>query len=211
MKAELVRHRENPKLEITVHSGHFATRHSHNTHYIDITRMKHEHIMAREAGMELAQRYTYEQGMDTVVCLDGSEVIGAFLARSLARKEIFAVNSSKSINIVTPEYDSNGQLLFRDNVIPMVTDRDNLLLISTVNSGRTARRAVECVKYYGGRVRGIAAVFSVTGDVDGVPVYSLFGPGDIPGYRTWYYQDCPLCREGRKIDGLSNGYGFSRF
>jgi len=167
--------------------------------------------MAREAGMELAQRYTYEQGMDTLVCLDGSEVIGAFLARSLARKEIFAVNSSKSLNIVTPEYDSNGQLIFRDNLAPMVEDKDNLLLISTVNSGRTARRAVECVKYYGGRVRGVAAVFSVTQEVDGVPVYSLFGPGDIPGYQTWYYQDCPLCKEGRKIDGLSNSYGFSRF
>jgi len=210
MKSELIRHRGNPKLEIVVHAGHFATRHSHNTHYIDITRMKHEHIMAREAGMELAQRYTYEQGMDTVVCLDGSEVIGAFLARNLARKEIFAVNGSKNIYVVTPEHDSNGQLIFRDNLIPMVAGKDNLLLISTVNSGRTARRALECVKYYGGRVRGIAAVFSVVSEVDGAPVYSLFTPGDIPGYGTWYYQDCPLCKAGQKIDGLSNSYGYSK-
>jgi len=209
MKAEIIRHRGNTRLEIAVYSGHFATRHSHNTHYIDITRMKHEHIMAREAGMELAQRYTYEQGMDTVVCLDGSEVIGAFLARNLARKDIFAVNSSKNINIVTPEYDSNGQLIFRENLVPMVSDRENLLLISTVNSGKTARRALECIKYYGGRVRGIAAVFSVLDAVDGVPVYSLFTPKDIPGYQTWYFQDCPLCKQGQKIDGLSNSYGFS--
>ena len=34
-----------PKLEVSVVAGHFATRHSHNTHYIDITRMKHEHTM----------------------------------------------------------------------------------------------------------------------------------------------------------------------
>lgn len=210
MKAEIIRHRGNTRLEIAVYPGHFATRHSHNTHYIDITRMKHEHIMAREAGMELAQRYTYEQGMDTVVCLDGSEVIGAFLARNLSRKDIFAVNSSKNINIVTPEYDSNGQLIFRENLIPMVSDRENLLLISTVNSGKTARRALQCIKYYGGRVRGIAAVFSVLDAVDGVPVYSLFTPKDIPGYQTWHFQDCPLCREGRKIDGLSNSYGFSK-
>ncbi len=160
--------------------------------------------------MELSQRYTYEQGMDTVVCLDGSEVIGAFLARNLARKDIFAVNSSKNINIVTPEYDSNGQLIFRENLIPMVSERENLLLISTVNSGKTARRALQCIKYYGGRVRGIAAVFSVPEEVDGVPVYSLFTPKDIPGYQTWYFQDCPLCAQGQKIDGLSNSYGFSK-
>ena len=34
--------------------------------------------MAREAAMTLAQRYAYEKGVDTIVCLDGSEVIGAF-------------------------------------------------------------------------------------------------------------------------------------
>ncbi len=210
MKAELIRHKGNSKLEIAVYAGHFATRHSHNTHYIDITRMKHEHSMAREAGVELALRYAYDQNTDTVVCMDGSEVIAAFLAWHLARRDRFAVNSSKSICIATPEYDSNGQLLFRDNLVPMVAEKDNLLLISTVNSGKTVRRALACVKYYNGRIRGIASVFSMVADVDGIPVYSLFGPEDIPGYQTYDYQDCPLCRAGQKINGLSNSYGFSR-
>lgn len=30
--------------------------------------------------MTLAQRYAYDKGVDTIVCLDGSEVLGAFLA-----------------------------------------------------------------------------------------------------------------------------------
>ena len=50
MKGTTIRSRLNPKLEVSVIAGHFATRHSHNNHYIDITRMKHEHTMAREAG-----------------------------------------------------------------------------------------------------------------------------------------------------------------
>ena len=113
MKETTIRSRLNPRLEVSVIAGHFATRHSHNNHYIDITRMKHEHTMAREAAMTLAQRYAYEKGVDTIICLDGSEVLGAFLARHLTKNTLFAVNSDKNINVITPEYDSNGQLLFR--------------------------------------------------------------------------------------------------
>ena len=209
MNATVIQHRLNPKLEISVYSGHFATRHSHNSHYIDITRMKHEHTMAREAAMMLAQRYSYEKGVDTVVCLDGSEVIGAFLARHLAKNDIFALNSNKNINVVTPEYDSNGQLIFRDNLAPMVEGKDILILISTVNSGKTIRRTLECVEYYGGRVQGIASVFSTQEMVGEVPVYSLFSPEDIPGYGTHDPKECPLCAAGVKIDALANSYGFS--
>ena len=164
-----IRSKLNPKVEVSVIAGHFATRHSHNSHYIDITRMKHEHTMAREAAMTLAQRYAYDKGVDTIVCLDGSEVLGAFLARHLSKNDRFAVNSDKNINVITPEYDSNGQLIFRDNLSPMVTGKDVLILISTVNSGKSVRRAVECVQYYGGKVQGIASGFSTLDVVDDHP------------------------------------------
>ncbi len=209
MNAALIYHKGNPHLSVSVYSGHFATRHSHNSHYIDITTMKHEHTMAREAAITLAQRYAYDKGVDTIVCLDGSEVIGAFLARHLAQKGVFAVNSDKNINVITPEYDSNGQLIFRDNLVPMVAGKDVLLLISTVNSGKTARRALECVEYYGGRVQGIAAIFSAQEAVEDTPVYSLFSPEDIPGYSTNTLKTCPMCAQGQKIEALSNSYGFS--
>ena len=72
MNAQNVKSPLNPKLEVSVYQGHFATRHCHNSHYIDITRMKHEHTMAREAGVVLAQRYSYTSPIDTIVCMDGS-------------------------------------------------------------------------------------------------------------------------------------------
>ena len=195
MNAIQLTSRFNPQLEVSVFQGHFATRHSHNSHYIDITRMKHEFTMAREAAMTLAQNYAYDKGVDTIVCLDGSEVIGAFLARHLAKKEVFSVNSSKNINVVTPEYDSNGQ--------------EVLILISTVNSGKSARRTLECVQYYGGKVQGIAAIFSMLEQVDGIPVYSLFSPDDIAGYISSSPKECPMCRAGQKIDALANSFGLS--
>lgn len=210
MKKEVIQSKLNPKLSVVAYSGHFATRHSHNSHYIDITQMKHEHIAAREAAITLAQRYAYEKGVDTIVCLDGSEVIGAFLARHLAKRDVFSVNSDKNINVVTPEYDSNGQLIFRDNLVPMVTGKNVLILISTVNSGKTARRCLHCVNYYGGQTQGIASVFSVVDEVEGIPVYSIFTPDDVPDYTTDSIQACPMCKAGQKIDALSNSYGFSQ-
>ena len=210
MNVSTIKHPANHHVVISAYGGHFATRHSHNSHYIDITRLKHEYTMAREGAVILSQRYAYEKGVDTIVCLDGSEVIGAFLARHLAQNDRFAVNRSKNINVITPEYDSIGQLIFRDNLIPMVEGRDILVLISTVNSGKTAGRCLECVQYYGGRVQGIAAVFSALEAVGEVPVYALFTPQDIPGYCTSSPKTCPMCQAGKKLDGLVNSYGVSQ-
>ena len=160
--------------------------------------------------MTIAQRYAYIKSIDTIVCTDGSEVIGAFLAYHLAKKDRFNVNIDKNIDVITPEYDSNGQMIFRDNLTPMVTGKSVLLLISTVNSGKTIRRMLECVEYYGATVQGIATVFSTVPNVDGVPIYSLFTPEDIPGYATSSPKECPMCKAGRKIDALANSYGLSR-
>ena len=152
MRTQAIRSRENPNLELIAFHGHFATRHSHNSHYLDITRLKHEYSLAYDTALALANHYIYEKSIDTIICMDGSEVIGAFLARQLAQKILFSVNNNRSICVVTPEYDSNGQLLFRENLVPMIHDKNALLLISTVNSGKTARRALECIQYYSGRI-----------------------------------------------------------
>lgn len=210
MNAQNVKSPLNPKLEVSVYQGHFATRHCHNSHYIDITRMKHEHTMAREAAITIAQRYAYIKSIDTIVCMDGSEVIGAFLAYHLSRKDRFNVNEDKKIDVITPEFDHTGQMIFRDNLVPMVTGKNVLLLISTVKSGKTISRMLECVDYYGASVQGIAAVFSTTSDLDGIPVYSLFTADDIPGYVSKDAKECPMCKAGAKITAIANSYGLSK-
>lgn len=210
MNALQIKSALNPKLEITAYSGHFATRHSHNSHYIDITRMKHEYTMAREAAITLAQRYAYINPIDTIVCMDGSEVIGAFLARHLAQKDRFNVNVDKNINVVTPEFDHTGQMIFRDNLVPMVSGKNVLLLISTVKSGKTIAQTLQCVAYYGATIQGIATVFSTADEIHGIPVYSIFSPDDIPGYMTSDAKECPLCKAGQKIDAIANSYGLSK-
>ena len=209
MSSMIIKSREANDLKLTAYHGHFATRHSHNSHYLDITRMKHECAMANIAAASLANHYVYEKEIDTVVCLDGSEVIGTFLARQLSQKNLFSLSSEKNICVVAPEHDSNGLLIFRSNLRPMVSEKNVLLLVSTVNSGKTAARALECIEYYGGTTQGVAAVFSALKQVGDIPVISLFSPEDIPGYVTSLVKDCPMCKAGQKIDALSNSYGFS--
>ena len=160
--------------------------------------------------MTLAQRYAYDKGVDTIVCLDGSEVLGAFLARHLTKNDRFAVNSDKNINVITPEYDSNGQLIFRDNMQSMINGKHILLVLATATTGLTVRRAFECINYYGGIMEGAAALFSATKEVEGIKINSLFTPEDIPDYRTYHFTDCPMCKEKKKIDAIVNSYGYSK-
>ena len=210
MSSFLIHYPNYPALEVTVYGGHFATRTCHKSHYVDVTPIKHDHLLAREAAMALAGRYAVANNIDTILCLDGSEVMGAFLARHLAKKDFRSINLDKNIYVVSPEYDRNSQMIFRENLLPMVKDKDVLVLISTVNSGFTAKRAIQTIRYYGGRPQGIAAVFSAAEQVADVPVFSLFTPEDIPGYVSAPAGECPLCAKGEAITGLINSYGFSK-
>jgi len=66
------------------------------------------------------------------------------------------------------------------------------------------------VKYYGGTVTGVSAIFSTLKECGGIPVRSVFGPEDLDGYQSYPAHECPLCKEGRKIDALVNSHGYSK-
>jgi orotate phosphoribosyltransferase len=69
---------------------------------------------------------------------------------------------------------------------------------------------LECMEYYGASVQGIATVFSTAESLDGIPVYSLFTPDDLPGYISRDAKECPMCKEGQKITAIANSYGLSK-
>lgn len=59
--------------------GHFATNHSHVNFYIDITTLKTRVSEAEEVARTLAGKYMMNTVVDTIVCLDGTQVIGALV------------------------------------------------------------------------------------------------------------------------------------
>lgn len=189
--------------------GHFATNHSHINYYIDMTTLKTRQSEAQEVAKDLVGLYMYNTVVDTIVCLDGMEVVGAFLSEELSRAGVMSMNSHKSIYVVTPEYNSNSQMIFRDNIAPMIMGKNVILLMASVTTGKTINKGMECIQYYGGRLQGIAAIFSAIDEENGVAVNAVFHKKDVPDYQTYDYRDCPYCKKGIKIDALVNGYGYS--
>ena len=78
-----IQSKRNKKIVIKVAPGHFATSHSHVNYYVDMTEIKSQHRMARRAAKELAQSYL-GTAVDTLVCLEGTRIVGAFLAEELS-------------------------------------------------------------------------------------------------------------------------------
>lgn len=210
---------ENRAIEITAESnrrikfriipGHFATNHSHVSSYIDMSGIKSSYMAARETAKELAGAIYGIIPVDTIICLEGTKMIGAFLAESLS-EGFHGVNSGKDINVISPESGSNNQLILRDNMQELVRGKNVLLLVSSVSSGKSIRQAAECLAYYGGSLMGACAIFSDVDDVRGLTVHHVFGKNDIPAYASYTPAECPLCASGNKIDAIVNSFGYSK-
>jgi orotate phosphoribosyltransferase len=199
----------NNTLNIKVVDGHFATNHSHINKYIDMTTLKSRRRMAMAAAKSMSTEYLATTIVDTIVCMDGTEVIGAYLASALTDNGIVSMNQHQTIYIMTPEVHSSGQLIFRDNLQPMIKGKNVLLLLASATTGKTIKQSLECIEYYGGIISGISAIFSATEEVAGHQVHTLFNTKDIPDYMTYPYDKCPMCQAGSKIEAIVNSYGYS--
>ena len=205
-----LRSKSNPKARIKIMEGHFATSHSHINMYIDMSTVKCRHNNARETAKELASRYVSNTSVDTIICMDGTEVIGAFMAEVLADTSVYSMNTGKNISVVTPEFNQMGQMIFRDNTQRMIANQQVLLLVASATTGKTIDRAVECIEYYKGQVCGIAAIFSAAKESHGMKIQTIFTAEDVPEYHTYSHADCPYCRNHEKIEAIVNSYGYSK-
>lgn len=189
--------------------GHFATNHSHINYYIDMTTLKTRQSEAKAIAKSFATRYSAIDVVDTIVCMDGCEVIGAYLAEALHDLGVVSRNLHQTIYIVSPEYNTAGQMIFRDNIQPMIQGKNILLLLASAATGKTVNRCLECLDYYDGKLMGISAIFSAVDKISDYSVDSIFKKDDIPEYHTYKYSECPFCKNGQKIEALVNSFGYS--
>ena len=200
--------RKNLFLRVT--RGHFATSHSHTNYYIDVTTQKMRLSEAKAVAQELLPYYNISTAVDTILCLDGTEVIGTCLADELTNNGYMNMNAHQTIYVLTPEHTVGSQLVLRDNMVPMVQGKHVLVLAASVTTGYTALGAIQAVDYYGGRVVGIASIFATTEEVGGYAVRSCFNPNNLPDYASYLAHECPQCKAGVKLDALVNGFGYSK-
>lgn len=199
----------NNLIKLKVSQGHFATTSSHINYYIDLTTLKARASEAKAVAKSMSHEYIATTIVDTIVCLDNTDVIGAYLADALTESGIMSMNQHGTMYVITPEINSMGQLTFRDDVIPMVNNRHVLLLLATATTGQTTEKAIECINYYGGSIAGISAIFSAVDQVQDYSVHSIFHAKDVEGYASYSSHECPFCQAGMKLDGLVSAGGIS--
>lgn len=189
--------------------GHFITPHSHVNYYMDLSNMKARQREARATGEEMTEPYFVSTAVDTVLCLEDMEVVGAYFANKLTKAGVLSKNAHQTMYVVAPEYDTSGQVVFRENTQHMVKEKNVIILTATVTTGSALTKAIEAVHYFGGNIVGVSAIFSAASKVMGMPIHALYTTRDLPDYHSYPTDNCPLCEAKVRVDALCNGFGFS--
>lgn len=202
-------------IHLKVAKGHFATRNSHINYFIDVTEQKYGLRSADEVARILSSRIADMAGgtlIDTILCLDGTSVIGASIARQLLKNGYrSAVNGEKDdMHIIKGEPNSRGHIVFRDNMLYMLEDQNVLIMMASLTTGTNALHGKKSIEFYGGKVVGVAAIYSQLDDLDGVPVLSLYDHSALGDYAIWKPSECPLCKQGIPVDAVVNTFGYSK-
>ena len=94
-------------ISVNIYPGHYATNHSHINYYMDMTNLKTRLSMAQAAAKSIVSEYVTSTIVDTIVCMDGTEIIGAYLAEELTNAGFMSVNAHQTIYILSPEINSD--------------------------------------------------------------------------------------------------------
>ena len=199
---------KNPAIKIKVIPGHFTTSNAHINYFLDVWELKSNVSLARDVAREMAAPYLASTPIDTIVCMERTVVLGAYTAEELQREGTAVMNAGGIIHVLSPLSNINGNLIFQDNAIEWIRNKNILLLVASTTGGGTIKRAMECITYYEGRPAGISALFFASEDLE-YDVNSLFTAEDIPGYKVFSTGDCEMCKAGQKLDAIINSEGYT--
>lgn len=193
---------KNPSINLKVIPGHFTTNHFHTNYYLDLDNLKTNAATAKSVAAELALPYLGDTHVDTIVCMEGTEVIGAYLAEELVKKGMHFINGGKDVHVVTPISNVHRKLIFQSNTQELIVNRSIILLVSSVSSGLTLYSALDCLNYYGGKLTGISALFNAFPEKHEYEIHALFTNENIPEYRIYSPAECPMCKAGNRLDAI---------
>ncbi|MCL2768202.1 MAG: hypothetical protein FWE49_05710 [Synergistaceae bacterium] len=209
-KAYTISLEKNPLISMKVIPGHFTTSNAHISHYLDVSRLKCNSMIARDVARELALPYKTTTMVDTIVCMERTEVIGAYLAEELRQSGVSVINEGHEIYVTTPISNNIGNLSFQSSMIKHITNKDIILLTASVSSGRTLDSALDCIAYYRGRIAGISALFLAQLERLEQGINALFTSDDIPEYKMFSSRKCEMCQAGQALDALISTEGYTK-
>lgn len=232
-KAVKIYSKDHPALALKVTKGHFSSDRFHINYYIDMTDLKMRQRNAEEVAKAIVEKYVKrvtltpviglaseamnqmaatnatKAPIDTIICMDGCEAIGAYIAKELSEVGFATTNTHKTTYILTPEFDSTGQMVVRENIKPMLKGKHVLVILATAMSGHTIAKSLRYISSYGGIVEGISCIFSAISEIEGHPVNSVFDASDLDGFKLSEPDNCPDCKAGVKLDAIVNSYGYT--
>ncbi|MCD8285955.1 MAG: orotate phosphoribosyltransferase [Clostridia bacterium] len=193
------------EVSIEVVPGHFATKNSHISHFVDMYKVKCQ-LQEAKAAARMFTDLLMGTPIESIISLDRMKMVGAYMAEMLSSG--VSVSSRQNISVLSPEV-TDGILILRDNVMQYVRGKRVLILTDSATTGKSVHSIADGVRYYGGYPVAIAAVFGGDFESD-LPVVKLFGLKDIPTYSSYSPLNCPLCKKGVKVDAVVNSYGYSK-
>ena len=235
MEIMKVKSKVDSNIELSVTPGHFSSDRFHVNYYIDMSNLKMRMSEAKKVAAAMAKQYIKKVDIDhkymsplinaetliennanvtpidTIICMDGCEVIGAYLAEELAAAGVPNSTHHNSMYVITPEFDNGGQMVVKKNIKDMIKGRNVLVVLASAMSGRTITKAIGTILAYGGHVKGLSVIFGNIQEVDGYPVYSVFSHEDLPNFTLSDPNECPDCKAGKKLDAVVNSYGYETF
>ncbi len=225
-----IKSKYNPDLELKVIPGHFASDRFHVNYYIEMSSLKMRQTDAKMVAHAMADRYIEKldiddkvlglinpsvvdiaisaQKIDTIVCMDGCEVIGAYLADELTRVGVQTTNKHGCFYVITPEFDNTGQMVVRNNIKKMINGKNVLVVLASAMSGRTISKAIGTIKAYNGKIAGLSVIFGNIDEIEGHKIYKVFSTEDLPDFKLSSPTDCEACKKGIKLDAVVNSYGY---
>ena len=126
---------ETHNIPLRIAKGHFATNRCHVNYYVDMTYTKHRLAEAHEAARELVRKMDKSSPIDSILCLEGTEVLGTCIAEELIQDGIRITNEHGTIYVVTPELTSSNQIIFRSNTAHLIRNRHVLILAASIATG----------------------------------------------------------------------------
>ena len=85
------------KVPLRFAQGHFATNHSHINYYVDITYHKTRLSEAKDSAYALVSQFINDTPVDTILCLDGTAVLGTCVAEELTKSGFSTINQHQTI------------------------------------------------------------------------------------------------------------------
>jgi len=200
---------KNPNITVDIIPGHYTTSNMHTNNYLDVSSLRSDAIVARDVAREIVLPYS-STPIDTIVCMEKMEVIGAYVAQELFQEDSSGINSGNRIKVLSPLNNAYGNLVFSGRVIKWITNKNILLLMGTISSGSTLKKIIECISYYGGTISGISALYSASPITSSTEIHTLFSSADIPGYKIFTASECEFCKEGIKLDAIVSSEGYTK-